>query len=121
MSFSLLHFGPKTSKRRTNTHTRANTCTHTQVLLGGPWGRGESALAPLSGKPDLLTSATSDGAAQWRDICVCLCVCSETASQTKSLASGGINAETEEEVRDRQTELETLGPWLLSWQHISKP
>ena len=83
---------------------------HTQVLLGGPWGRGEHVLAPLSGKPDLLTSASSDGATQWRDIGVCVCVCDKKENPHR-----GINMAIEEEVSDRQTDLETPGLWLLSW------
>jgi len=92
--YSLLHFGPEMSHR--SIKPPPHTHTHTQVLLGGPWGRGERALAPLSGKPDLLTSAASDGAAQWRDVCVCVW-------REKKRAGRGINIATEEEVRDRQT------------------
>lgn len=46
-----------------------------------------------------------------------VCVCCEK----ESLTSRGVSIEIEEEVRNRQTELETLGPWLLSWQHINRP
>lgn len=102
------------SHRSINTHIHAHT--HAQVLLGGPWGRGEHALAPLSGKPDLLTSASSDGATQWRDIGVCECVCDEKENTCR-----GIKMAIEEEVSDRQTNPKTLGLWLLSWQHISTP
>lgn len=65
VSFRLLHFGSKMSHRGIKTHTG------TQVLLSGPWGRGEPALAPLGGKPHLLTSAAAVGAAQRRETSVC--------------------------------------------------
>lgn len=63
---------------------------HTQVLLGGLWGRGERALAPLSGKHDLLTSASSEGLSGETSVCECV----PTRSRSERLT--GMRAQIDE-------------------------